>query len=465
MLRFLSVLLAILSSTAALCASASPPAAIQALQERLLAGRGAADLATSLSTEVGPRLAGTDGDRRAVAWATAKLGELGFENVRAEPVTVPRWERGEASAEIVAPHAQHLVIAALGGSVGTPEEGLEAEVVATENVLSLAALPEEAVRGRIVYLFERMVRARDGSGYGKTGKIRSDGVVESAKKGAIGVLIRSVGTDSSRQPHTGGMGRKYAANPIPAAALSNADADLLDEMLKLGKPVRIRMRLTSRSLGTASSANVIGEIRGREKPDEIVLLAAHLDSWDLGTGALDDGAGVGVVIEAARAIGALAVRPRRTIRVVLYANEEFGLSGGIAYAEAHAGELARHQAALESDFGTGRVWQLQGRTAEGETAPLAELAGLLAPLGVQSDPAVASGGADISRIRRLGVPVFDLSHDGTTYFDYHHTADDTADKLVPKDLAQATAAFATAAWWLAERPALLARLPLDTSTE
>jgi len=205
---------------------------------------------------------------------------------------------------------------------------------------------------------------------------------------------------------------------------------------------------------------VIGEVRGREKPDEIVLLGAHLDSWDLGTGAQDDGTGVGLVVEAARAIAALPERPRRTVRVVLYANEEFGLSGGKAYAKDHEAELPHHQAALESDFGSGRVWRLRARTAPAEKAVASELAPLVAGLGVTLDLVEpAAGGADISTIRKLGVPVFDLSHDGTNYFDVHHSADDTADKIVAPDLAQATAAFASLAWALAERPALLARTP------
>jgi hypothetical protein len=447
-------------------AASDLPAPVVRLQRELLAGRAASELARALSTEVGPRLAGSEGDRRAVAWALERLRALGFEEVRAEAVTVPRWERGEAEGAIVAPFPQRVAIAALGGSVGTPDEGIEAEVVATENVATLAALPDESVRGKIVYLFERMQRSRDGAGYSKTVKIRGDGVVEAAKKGAAAVVIRSVGTDSSRQPHTGGIGRKYLANPIPAAALSNADADLLDEMRRGGRTVRFRLRLTSRRLADTTSANVVAEIRGRERPDEIVLLAAHLDSWDLGTGALDDGAGVGVVIAAAQAIGRLPERPRRTVRVVLYANEEFGLSGGIAYAREHAAELARHQAALESDFGTGRVFSVQARTATDDGgAALDELARLLAPLGVARDATVASGGADISTIRRLGVPVFDLSHDGSAYFDYHHTAEDTADKLDPEALAQASAAFATAAWQLAERPDLLQRIPLEPLAE
>lgn len=451
----------------ALAAAPRLPEPVASLQKTLLAGRGATDHATELATRVGPRSAGSEGDKRAVAWAEAKLRELGFENVRAEPVTVPHWERGESEGAILEPYRQHVALAALGGSVGTAEGGLEAEVVATENLASLAKLDPERIRGRIVYFGERMIRARDGGGYGKTVEIRSRGALEAQKLGAVAVLIRSVGTDSSRLPHTGATTQEPAPAAIPAAALSNADADLLEEMTKSGRPIRFRLRMSCRVLPDEPSANVIGEVRGREKPEEIVLLGAHLDSWDLGTGAQDDGTGVGLVIEAARAIAELRERPRRTIRVVLYANEEFGLSGGKAYAREHAAELALHQAALESDFGSGRVWRLRGRTDAAEArAVLAELAPLVAGLGVELDAVeAASGGADVSTIRKLGVPVFDLSHDGTNYFDVHHSADDTADKIVPHDLAQATAAFASIAWALAERPALLARTPPEPEKE
>jgi Zn-dependent M28 family amino/carboxypeptidase len=262
------------------------------------------------------------------------------------------------------------------------------------------------------------------------------------------------------------MGYEEGVTKIPAAALAMPDADLLEQAVASGRPVRFRLRLTSRTLPEVESANVVGELRGREKPEEIVVLSGHLDSWDLGTGALDDAAGIGNVIEAARLISQLASRPRRTIRIVLYANEEFGLSGGKTYAVAHAGEVPLHQAALESDLGTGRVYRLRTAFAAADAALAGELAAALAPLGIAHDAsAPASGGADISPLRPLGVPMIDLSHDATTYFDYHHTANDTADKLVPADMAQATAAFATAAWILADRPALLARVPPEAKKE
>jgi carboxypeptidase Q len=439
------------------------PGEVVALQRAALAGTGAADLARALATEAGPRLAGSEGLARGVAWGVRTLTGLGFENVRTEPVLVPHWERGTASGEIVAPFPQAVAIAALGGSIGTTESGLEAEVVATENLETLAALvaaAPDAVRGRIVYFGERMQRTRDGAGYGKTVPIRTKGPAAAAKHGAVAALIRSVGTDSNRLPHTGTTMYEEGGAKIPAAALSNPDADLLEQELLAGGPVRFRLRLGCRSLPEVESANVVGELRGRERAEEIVVLAGHLDSWDLGTGALDDAAGIGNAIEAARLIALLPQRPRRTIRVILYANEEFGLSGGKAYAAAHAGEVARHQAALESDLGTGRVFRLRTAFAEDDAALAEALGRALAPLGVALDGSTrASGGADTSPLAKAGVPMVDLAHDVTTYFDFHHTANDTADKLVPADMAQATAAFATAAWMLAEHPNLLRRMP------
>jgi Zn-dependent M28 family amino/carboxypeptidase len=269
-----------------------------------------------------------------------------------------------------------------------------------------------------------------------------------------------VGTDSNRLPHTGTTMYEEGGAQIPAAALSMPDADLLERELEGGGPVRFRLRLGCRTLAPVESANVVGELRGRERPQEIVVLAGHLDSWDLGTGALDDAAGIGNVLEAMRLIGALAERPRRTLRVVLYANEEFGLSGGKAYAAAHADESARLQAGLESDLGSGRVFRLRTSFTAADAPFAAELARALAPLGVAFDAVIrATGGADIGPLATAGVPMVDLAHDVTTYFDFHHTANDTADKLVPADMAQATAAFATAAWMLAEHPNLLQRSP------
>lgn len=432
------------------------------LQRRVAAGSEAFGIVASLTTEVGPRLAGSDGDRRAVAWAVAKLRELGFDNVRAEPVNVPRWLRGEASAAILAPWPQRLVVVALGGSVGTPDEGLRGEVVEAANVAALEELPDEAVRGRIVFLSERMSRGIDGSGYGKTVPNRGRGAIAAARKGALAVVIRSIGTGSHRHAHTGAMRYEEGVARIPAAALSNPDADLLAAQVASGQPVQLELRLTCHADGEAESANVIGEITGREVPDEVVVLGAHLDSWDLGTGAEDDGAGVAVAIEAARQIAALPERPRRTLRVVLFANEEFGLSGARAYAAARAAELPHHLAALESDLGSGRIHRFRARVAATDEAWVPALHRLLEPLGIPFDPAPASGGADIGQLARAGVPVFDLSHDASRYFDVHHSANDTLDKVDRAGLDHAVAAYATLASALADLPAPLDRTSVET---
>ncbi|MEO8275510.1 MAG: M28 family peptidase [Thermoanaerobaculia bacterium] len=447
--------------TAARSPAAALPSQVVELQRAALAATTAADLARSLATEAGPRPSGSVGLARGVEWGLRTMKDLGFENVHPEPVTVPHWERGIADGTILSPYPQTLALVALGGSIGTPESGIDGDVVATENLESLAKLPPDAVKGHIVYFGERMLRTRDGAGYGKTVAIRGKGASAAADLGAIAVVIRSVGTDSTRLPHTGGMSYKEGGAKIPAAALSNPDADLLERELASGKPVRLHLHLTARMLPDVESANVVGEVRGRELPQEIVLLCGHLDSWDLGTGAIDDAAGVGNAMAAGAAIAKLAERPRRTIRIVLYTNEEFGLSGGKAYAVTHADEAAQHQAALESDLGSGKVYALLTALAPDDGALAAEIARGLAPLGITLDASKpAAGGADISPLKALGVPILDLAHDATSYFDFHHTANDTADKLVPGDMAQATAAYATAAWILADRPARLARVPV-----
>ena len=265
---------------------------------------------------------------------------------------VPAWQRGAETGEVTSPVHQTLALAALGGSVATPDGGLEGEIVRVASLEELAGKPADAVRGRIVFIDQPTARTSDGAGYGAAGHVRSAGPSAAAKLGATGLLIRSIGTDDNRLPHTGGTHYDADVAKIPAAALSAPDAALLTRLVRRG-PVRVRFTLGCRTLPDAESANVIGEIPGRERPQEIVLLGAHLDSWDLGTGAIDDAAGCGIVIEAARQIGLMAQKPRRTIRVVLFANEENGLKGGKAYAEAHAAELASHVAALEADLGQG----------------------------------------------------------------------------------------------------------------
>ncbi len=457
MSRRAPALIAVLAFAAAAAFGATLPAAVRQQAERLrdeaAAGTGALALARSLTLEVGPRLAGSPGDRRAVEWALRTLRSLGFADVRAEPVVVPHWERGEAAGEILSPHPQPLAVAALGGSVATADSGLEAEVVRAESLAHLAQLAPAAVAGKIVFINGRTERARDAKGYGDTVPQRTRGAIEAAKKGAVAVVIRSVGTDSNRLPHTGTVRYEEGASRIPAAALAAPDADLLDERLRGAAPVRLRLRLTPRQLPDAESANVVGEVPGGARRAEIVLLACHLDSWDLGPGALDDAAGCGIVIEVGRRLLALPRPSRRTVRLVLFANEEFGLSGARAYAAAHAAELGRHLIAAEADLGSDRVWQISSRVAPAALPAFAEIAALLAPLGVAAGDNQANGGADFIPLRPARVPVAALHHDASRYFDYHHTANDTADKLDSAGLDQSVAAYLAFAYAAANTPA------------
>lgn len=421
-----------------------------ALRDRALGDEVAYRFVEELTTEVGARFAGTESDRRAVDWAVRKLEALGFDNVRAEAVQVPRWVRGHAKGEIVAPYPQPVALIALGGSDGTPDGGLEAEVLEVADLADLEARSAAEVQGKIVYISQRMRRTPDGTGYGEAVGKRVTGASKAAALGAVAVLIRSAGTDNNRFGHTGTMRYADGVRRIPAAALSNPDADTLSRQVASGKTVRFRLDLGARHLDPVMSANVIAEVVGREAPDEIVLLAAHLDSWDVGTGAHDDASGCGIVSAAAHLIAQMPQRPRRTLRVFLAANEEFGLSGARAYAERHADTLAQHVAAFESDLGGDRVRVMRSRVAPGALPLVEEIADLLAPLGIEYESNEARGGADLSPLRPHGVPLFDLSQDASRYFDLHHTENDTFDKIDPEQLAQNVAAYATLAYVLAE---------------
>lgn len=414
---------------------------------------------SSLTTEVGNRLAGSSGDRAAVAWALLKLKELGFDNVRAEKVTVPHWERGRLDAEITGPFPQRLVATSLGGSIGTPEEGIEAPVVMADNMAALKAMDADDVSDKIVFIADRMERAKDGSGYGKAVMKRVNGAVAAAKLGARGVIIRSAGTGNSRIAHTGITIYDDEVRRIPAIALSNPDADMLQRQLATGHDVTVRISSTARYLPQAESANVIGEIPGSENDAGIVLLGAHLDSWDVGTGAIDDGAGVAIVTEAARLVGKMRGKPKRTIRVVLFANEEFGLSGARAYAKAHADEVGAHVVAMEADFGAGRVWRLGSSVPEDQLPRVAAIARLLEPLGVERGGNESEGGADVGRLNEKGVPVLAPLQDGTHYFDWHHTIDDTLDKIDPEALNQNVAVYATLTYLAANLDQDFGRVP------
>jgi hypothetical protein len=428
------------------------------LRERTAAGSRASEWVRELTDLAGPRLAGSPGDKAAVAVALEMLKSLGFAKVHTEKVIVPVWVRGSESGEVTAPVSQPLALAALGDSVGTPQGGIEAEVVGVRSFEELEA-KKNLVPHRIVFFDVPMERTKDGSGYGKAVVYRAVGPSRAGQLGAAAVLVRSVGTDRNRLPHTGALEYDQKAPKIPAAALSIPDADLLAHLLGRGQPVRVKMALGCGMRPDAESANVIGEVPGREAPDEVVVLGAHLDSWDLGRGAIDDGAGCGIVVEAARQIAALPTKPRRTVRVVLFANEENGLAGGKAYAEAHAAELSRHAAALEADSGTGLPLGLSWNAGPSAAPLLSQISGILEGLEAGHLEPGSIGGVDVSPMLLAGVPQIGLEQDESTYFDFHHTANDTFDKIVPADLDRAAAAAAVAAWCLADAPGPIERIP------
>jgi hypothetical protein len=398
----------------------------------------------SLTTEVGPRLAGSEADARAVDWAKAKFRALGYDKVWTEPVTFPKWVRRSEAAQVLGAHAQPLRVAALGGSAGGTVEG---EVVRFPDLAALEALPDGALAGKIAFVDYQMQARRDGGDYRNGGGIRGRGPSVAIRKGAAGFLMRSAGTDTSRAPHTGNTRYEAGLTPIPAAALATIDAAQLARLVALG-PTRVRLALDCGWDGEYTSQNVIGEITGSRRPQEVVLIGGHLDSWDYGTGAIDDAAGIGITM----AVGALLkpMRPARTIRVVAFANEEQGLWGGRAYADRHAGDVANHVIAAESDFGAGRIYGFDASARDLQPAALAQIQQVLAPLGIEWMPGKGDPESDIGPMTQRGMAWAWLGHDGSGYFDLHHSAEDTLDKIDPKDLAQNTAAYAVFTWLAAQ---------------
>ena len=417
------------------------------LREQALADGTAWNLVESLTTEIGPRLPASEADAHAVAWAQAKLRALGYDRVWTEPVSFPTWERNGEHAEVLGAHAQPLLVTALGGSPGGT---VEAEIVRFDSIDALRAAPEGSLAGKIAFIDQPMERTRDGSGYGKAGAVRRHGPSEAIRRGAAGFLMRSIGTSPHRVANTGITRFDEGLEPVPSAALSLPDADQLARLLQLG-PVRVRLALDCGWTGAQyTSHNVIGEITGREAPQDVVLIGAHLDSWDLGTGAIDDASGIGITMAAGRLIGQLPQRPRRTIRVVAFANEEQGLIGAREYARRHAGEVANHVIAAESDFGAGRIYGFNTGAPEHAQAATRRIAEALAPLGVEHLPGKGGPGPDIGPLAAIGGAWAWLGQDGTGYFDLHHNADDTLDKIDPAALAQNVAAYAVFAWLAAE---------------
>ena len=418
------------------------------LRDAALTDRTGWQVTESLTTEVGPRMAGSPADARAVEWAKAKFKQLGYDKVWTEPVTFPKWERRSESAHIIGDHAQALAVTALGGSPGGT---VEAEVVRFVSLDALEKAAPSSLTGKIAFVDVQMPRSQSGEGYGLGSHVRGAGPSAAAKAGAMGYLMRSAGTDSHRNPHTGISRFQPGITPIPMAALSLPDADQLARLTALGS-IRVRLALDCGWNGEYTSQNVIGEITGRSKPDEVVVIGGHLDSWDLGTGAIDDGAGVGISMAAGHLIGQLpkAQRPARSIRVIAFANEEQGLFGGRAYADAHKAHITRHQIGAESDLGAGRIYAFNAKVPDYAKPAVARIAQVLAPLGIAHREDTEGCGPDTSPFNAIGMACAGLAQDASKYFDYHHTPDDTLDKIDPAELAQNVAAYVAFAYLAAD---------------
>lgn len=436
---------------AAMSFAAADLAHARALRDAALKSTLAYTLVESLLTEVGARAAGSPNDARAVQWALEQCTRLGLANVRAEPVPLLAWQRGPASALLLAPQPHPLVITALGNSVATPAAGLEAELVYYADLAALRADQSEQARGRVVFIDQKTERAKDGSGYSRAALARVAGAVEAGRRGAAAVAIRSIGTDRDRIAHTGALRYDPQVAAIPALAVSVPDAELIGRLHRRGTPLRLRLNLQATSKVAATSHNVIAEVPGTDLAEEIVLIGAHLDSWDISPGALDNGAGVGIVLSAAKALLDAGQRPRRTVRVVLFANEENGFDGALAYGERYKNVV--HQLVGESDFGSGLAWRLRARVHGDALPALGALAEVLQPLGIAWADSPAAPGPDAAMlVRSRGWPAIELTQDGTHYFDVHHTENDTLDKIDPATLPQNTAAWAVAAWLAAQSP-------------
>jgi len=427
---------------------------LRADADRLIKAATADDFAwrrlAELTDTFGARLSGSSNLARAIQWSVQTMRADGLENVHTEPVTVPRWVRGREHAEILDPPHHDLAILGLGGTVSTPPGGLEAELLVVSSFDDLRSRASEA-RGKIV-LFDVMY-----SGYAETVTYRNGGARAAAQQGAVGVLVRSIGPMGLRTTHTGSVNYVPEVPAIPAAAIAVEDANRLARLARGGRRVRLRLLLEGRREGDVESANVVGEIVGREKPNEIVLLGGHLDSWDVGTGASDDAVGCIITWEAARLMVKLGIRPRRTIRVVLWTNEENGLRGAAAYAERYAGSAGDHVFALESDLGVFAPAALGFSGSMAARAMIGQVGLLLEPLNFP-DITAGGGGADIGPIAQAGrVPTMAYIGDASRYFVIHHTAADTVDRILPEEVSKASAAIAVVAYAVAEMPERLPR--------
>jgi hypothetical protein len=438
--------------------SAQTLADLKRLQQAALTSDYAYRQVAHLSNNIGPRLTGSAQAAKAVEYVASELKTIGCE-VQLERVMVPHWVRGEETAALVqfpgqaANTTQKIVLCALGDSVATPTDGIEVEVIAVRNFDELKSLPRDKVAGKIVlfnYPFDKQMAAegRGGEAYGEAVVYRADGPSAAARQGAVACLIRSVGGADYRLPHTGQTDYAIDAPKIPAGAVTAEDADLIADLVRQG-PVRMKLVLTPQTLPDVESSNVIGDIKGSEHPEQVIIVSGHLDSWDLGTGAIDDGAGVAVSMEAANLIQKLHLKPKRTIRVIAWMNEENGLAGSKQYGKDHEKEWMNHFAAMETDGGAGHPLGINIKAKPEVKKTFAPVAAILQGSGAGMLTLVEHCGADIGPMEKAGVPAFSPIQDSRFYFNYHHTAADTLDKIVPKELAENSTVVAVAAYALA----------------
>jgi Zn-dependent M28 family amino/carboxypeptidase len=431
----------------------------ESLRDRALKDDTAWTVLESLTTDIGPRLVGSPSMARAKDWAVKRFEALGFTNVKVEEFAKPNWVRGPESAAIVAPYDLPLSIIGLGGSVPTPAKGIEAEIVVFAAYADLLAAPEGSLTGKIAVVVQPMTRTQDGSGYGYAGIARRSGASEAAKRGAIAYLTRSISTSDLRSPHTGVMSYKDGIARIPAAALGVPDAELLQRLAAKG-PVKIRLNMASSVNEKGVAWNISGDIAGSSRPDEVLVIGGHLDSWDVGTGAIDDASGIAITTAAAKLIGDLPRRPARTIRVVMWGSEESG-GASEAYAAAHKDMMGKFIVAGESDLGADRVYSIQLPKGAVAAPQLKDLGSLMAPLKVivSREPAPFAG-SDTEGLQDAGVPVMSLRQDASRYFDLHHSPDDTLDKVDPRQLNQNVAAWTVILYLIADSDIDLRNLPV-----
>lgn len=446
-----ALLLILICATPSAAQSISQPysAATDRLIRAATADSSAYARLTELTDRFGPRLSGSENLERAIDWILARMKEDGLDNVHGEPVMVPRWVRGRESAELVEPRRANLPMLGLGGSIATPPQGITAEVLVVSDFDELTRRAAEA-RGRIV-LFNVPFTS-----YGATVRYRTQGAIAAARVGAVASLIASVASFSMRTPHTGTMSYDSTVPRIPHAAITVEDAQMLHRMQRRGERVVVKLNMEAHTLPDVQSRNVIAEIRGREKPDEVVVLGGHIDSWDVGTGAMDDAGGCVAAWHAVLLMKKLGLQPRRTVRVVMWTNEENGLRGGNAYRDAHRNELDKHVLAIESDAGVFKPLGFGVSASDSAFAIIQEVGRLLDRIGAGAIQR-GGGGADIGPIMALGVPGMGLNVQGDRYFWFHHSHADTVDKLDPHDMNLSTAALAIMAYVIADLPHPLPR--------